>query len=80
MGNPAADRSVNAYLTNVRGEQLFAYVTPRQAEPVFLSDLQTLSDHIKSKLGEACRLDPSQIFMLARDQAIFKILFFSCSR
>ena len=36
--NPAACRSVKAYLADVREEQLKARITPRQAEPFVLGD------------------------------------------
>ena len=79
VGNPAADRAVKNYLSTIREEQLKAQVTPRQAEPVVLSDLETLSRFIHSKLA-APILDPVEIFVLARDQAVFKALFFSADR
>ena len=43
VGNPAACRSVKTYLADVREEQLRARITPRQAEPIILSDLRVIS-------------------------------------
>lgn len=79
VGNPASSRSVKDYLANVREEQLRARITPRQADPVLLSDVEILSRHIQSKLRNPT-LDPIQVFVLARDQAFFKALFFSADR
>ena len=79
VGNPASSRSVKDYLANVREEQLRARITPRQADPVLLSDVEILSRHIQSKL-RGPTLDPIQVFVLARDQAFFKALFFSADR
>ena len=54
VGNPAADRSVKSYLASVRGEQLRAHVTPRQAEPVLVLDLEVVSRYIHTELSERC--------------------------
>ena len=80
VGNPAACRSVKNYLADIRGEQLQARVTSRQAEPVLLTDLEVISRHIHQKLMKWSLLTPSQIFVLAREQAVFKTLFFSSDR
>ena len=80
VGNPAADRSVKAYLTHVRQEQLQVHVTPQQAEPVLVSDLEMLSRFLDCRLVQCSRREPLKIFLLARDQAIFKVLFFSADR
>ena len=79
IGNPAADRSVKQYLANVREEQLKARVVPRQAEPFLVGDLATISEFIHTRIQECARSEPSKIYILARDQAVFKSLFF-CSR
>ena len=64
---------------DVREEQLKALITPRQAEPVLLSDLEVLSSYWQSKLRESWS-DPLQLYLLARDQAVFKAIFFSGDR
>ena len=79
VGNPAADRTVKNYLISIRAEQLKAHVTPRQAEPVLLSDLEVLARHIHKQI-QNLELDPLQLYLLARDQAVFKALFFSADR
>ena len=53
VGNPASSRSVKDYLANVREEQLRARITPRQADPVLLSDVEILSRHIQSKIKKS---------------------------
>ena len=79
VGNPAADRSVTDYLKAVREEQLRAHVTPRQAEPIVVSDLEQLVRYIKTELSRSLQ-DPVSLYLLARDQALFRMLFFSADR
>ena len=66
-------------MSNISAEQLQARVTPLQATPLLLSDLETLSWHIFTSLLKPM-LEPHQVFLLARDQAFFKALFFSGDR
>ena len=80
FGNPAADRSVKRYLADVREEQLKARVVPRQADPISQGDLVILARHIHFKMLHCATLTPSQIYIFARDQAIFKVLFFAGDR
>lgn len=77
VGNPAADWSIKRYLSDVREEQLKARVVPQQAEPVFLKDLVHISRHIHKQLMQSADLSPTRIYVLARDQAIFKAMFFA---
>lgn len=80
IGNPASHWSVKRYLADVREEQLKARVVPRQAEPFILEDLMKISRYICSQLMHSANLTPSQIYILARDQAMFKALFFAGDR
>ena len=80
VGNPAACHTVSTYLADVREEQLKARVVLRQAEPILLADVEVIGSHIYSELLNAPHLSPTQIFVLARDQAIFKALFFAGDR
>ena len=80
VGNPAADWTVKRYLADVREEQLKARVVPRQADPVLLEDLAYISRHIHTQLMHCADLSPIRIYVLARDQAIFKALFFAADR
>lgn len=54
---------------------LQARISPSQAEPFFLTDLVAVTEHICSRLKEP-GLTQKQIFILARDQAFLKVLFF----
>ena len=75
FGNPAADKSVKDYLRLVTAEQLQARVTPKQASPIFVDKLAHLSDHIDRNLRSP-NITRAQRFILARDQAYFKAVFF----
>ena len=77
VGNPAACRTLKKYLADVREEQLKSRIVPRQAEPVLLADLAVISRHIETRLLQSSSLEPLQIFVLARAQALFKALFFA---
>ena len=80
VGNPAACHSVKAYLADVREEQLRARITPRQAEPIILGDLAVISNHIEKRLLNNLVLSAIQIFIHARDQALFTALIFADDR
>lgn len=80
VGNPAACGTVKKYLADVKEEQLKSRIAPRQAEPVLLADLAVISRHIGTRLLQRSSLEPSQIFVLARDQALFKALLFAGHR
>ena len=60
-------------------EQLRAHITPKQAVPLFLSKLLLLARYMSRKIA-AQSVNPSGLFVLARDQAFFKALFFSDDR
>ena len=79
LGNPATDLSLKQYLKCVTAEQLQAQATPKQATPFFVNDLLQLSHLIDRKLRSE-DLTPIDMFVLLRDQAFFKTLFFSGDR
>ena len=79
LGNPAASLPVKEYLKSVTAEQLQARVTPKQATPLFLDKLLLLSRHLDRKMSSPS-VTPTNLFILARDQAFFKSLFFSADR
>ena len=79
LGNPATDELVTLYLKQVTAEQLQARVTPKQATPIFPDKLLLLSRHVEKRLLLP-NLAPSELFILARDQAFFKCLFYSGDR
>ena len=75
LGNPASDKLVKDYLRLVTAEQLQARVTPKQATPFFVDKLTQLSQYLEGELARSkSKLDR---FILARDQAYFKLTFFS---
>ena len=61
-------------------EQLKSRIAPRQADPVLLADLPVISRNVGTRLLQSSSLEPSQIFLLARDQALFRQLFFAGDR
>ena len=81
IANPAASPLVKSYLSAVREEQeqLVARVVQRQAEPFFLQDLVFLSSEIAKRMNVHVR-SSAQLFVLARDQAFFKVQFFGGDR
>ena len=78
-GNPAASKLVKEYLAAVRIKQLESRVLPSQADLFFISDLATVAAHIGSRINKH-DLSSSQLFVLTRDQAFFKTLFFARDR
>ena len=76
LGNPAADKSVKDYLRLITAEQLQARITPKQATLFSVDKLTQLSLHLDQKLASD-NLSPTQRFIVARDQAYFKSVFFS---
>ena len=79
LGNPAASPEVQKYLKASTEEQLQARITPKQAVPLFLPKLLLLARFLNRKIA-AHSINPSGLFILARDQAFFKTLFFSGDR
>ena len=75
LGNPASDKLVKDYLRLVTAEQLQARVTPKQATPFFVDKLTRLAEHLQRSLGNA--KSNIERFIVARDQAYFKAVFFS---
>lgn len=79
VGNPGASNEVKSYLKAFTSEQLQASVTPKQATPLFPAKLSLLSRHITKKMVEP-GLSAASLFLYARDDAVFKCLFFSGDR
>ena len=79
MGNTATDISLKQYLKDVTAEQLQGQVTPTQATIFFVHDLVRLVQCLDKKLLPD-KLYPIEMFVLLRDQAFFKTLFFSGDR
>ena len=70
---------VKDYRRLITAEQLQARITPKQATLFFVDKLTQLSFHLDQKLPSE-DLSPSQCFIVARDQAYFKCVFFSGDR
>ncbi|CAH3174663.1 unnamed protein product [Porites lobata] len=79
FGNPAASSPVQGYLKALSEEQLRAHIVPKQAVPFFLLKLLLLARLWDRKMADPA-VSPSALFILARDQAFFKTLFFSADR
>ena len=75
LSKPAADKFVKDYLRLVTAEQLQARVTPKQATPFFVDKLTRLAEHLQRSMGNA--KSNIERFIVARDQAYFKTVFFS---
>ena len=78
LGNPASDKQIKDYLRLVTAEQLQARVTPKQATPFFVDKLTRLAEHLQRSLVSA--ENNIERFIIARDQAYLKTVFFSGDR
>lgn len=78
-GNPAGSKLVKEYLSAVRIEKLESRVLPSQSDPLFISDLAAVAACIGSRVNRY-DFSSSQIFVLVRNQAFFKTLFFDGDR
>ena len=79
LGNPASGLEVKEYLKAIISEQLQARVIPKQAIPLFIDKLTALA-HVLERRMLSTSLTPSELFVVARDQAFFKTMFFSEDR
>lgn len=67
LGNPAASLLVRKYLKCIKEERATAGLTLKQATPLFVDKL----DYLHRQL-EACKTYPIKMYILSRDQALFK--------
>ena len=79
LGNPASALEVKSYLKAFTAEQLQARVMDKQAVPLFLPKLHSLSRFLNRKLNSP-GVYALELYILARDQAFLKALFFSSDR
>ena len=79
LGNPATDNSVKDYLRVVTMERLQARIQLKEATPFFIDKLDRLVSHIERSMVSSS-ISPTHRFILARDQAYFKAVFFSGDR
>lgn len=78
-GNPAYSPVVKQYVKFVKEEQAQAHVVPKQAKPIFLSKIKQIGSFINRQLSRS-DLSLRERFVLARDQALFKVQFFAGDR
>lgn len=78
-GNPICSPELERYLRAVQLEQSKSHVVQKQAKPLFLDKLRSISAQIKDMLKES-HLKASDRYILLRDQAFFKVQYFSGDR
>ena len=78
-GNPVESPSVRKYVKALQLEQSRSHVSAKQATPLFIGKLRQVAFFIDDQLKESV-LTPSRRFILLRDQAFFKVQFFSGDR
>ena len=78
-GNPIESNEVRNYLKAVKCEQARSHVLPKQAKPLFLDKLGSISLFIDNKLRDSSLLLPTR-YILFRDQAFLTVLFFAGDR
>ena len=66
------------YLNQIRVEQSIAHVMPLQAKPIFLKKLLLISMYLDRQLSKDLSFEKKFIYL--RDQALFKLMFFSGDR
>ncbi|KAK3097342.1 hypothetical protein FSP39_008813 [Pinctada imbricata] len=79
QGNPAASSAVKLYLKCIKEEQAKFHVLPKQAKPIFISKLEAISNYIDNRL-QCGGVNLTEVFVLSRDQALFKMQFFAGDR
>ncbi|VDI23480.1 Hypothetical predicted protein [Mytilus galloprovincialis] len=76
IGNPVCSPEVDKYLHAIQFEQSKSHVVQKQAKPLFLDKLRSISVHIDDLLLDPV-LKSSERFIFLRDQAFFKVQYFS---
>ena len=79
LGNPASALEVKSYFKTFTSEQLQARITVRQAVPLFLPKLHTLARLLNRKMSTP-GISAQNLYIIARDQAFLKTLFFGGDR
>ena len=77
-GNPVISSEVNIYLHQIKMEQSKGHSTPRQAIPIFANKLRVVGMYIDRQLEKDSK--PEKCFILARDHALFTLMFFGGDR
>lgn len=79
-GNPAASRLIKQYVKMVNEEQAKARILPKQAKPLFMGKIRSISSYIENQMKSGEILTLRERYTLARDQAVFKLQFFAGDR
>lgn len=79
IGNPVSHPSVKRYLRLIKEEQAKARIRPKKYVPLFLDKLQSLAEHIMSRL-QVSGTSPISLYFLSQDLCFFSIDFFSGDR
>ncbi|XP_071177955.1 uncharacterized protein [Mytilus edulis] len=79
IGNPVCSPEVDKYLHAIQFEQSKSHVVQKQPKPLFLDKLRSISVHIDDLLLDPV-LKSSERFIFLRDQAFFKVQYFSGDR
>lgn len=77
--NPADSILLRRYVDAVKLEQAMSHVSSKQAKPIFLNKLEKLSLYFSDQLSKK-DLTVGNRYVYLRDQAFFKVLFYSGDR
>ncbi|XP_061183837.1 uncharacterized protein LOC133192022 [Saccostrea echinata] len=77
--NPADSVLLRRYVDAVKLEQAMSHVSSKQAKPIFLNKLEKLSLYLNNQLLRT-DLSVGNRYVCLRDQAFFKVLFYSGDR
>ncbi|CAC5359363.1 unnamed protein product [Mytilus coruscus] len=77
--NPAVSETIKAYLKAVQEEQARAHIVPKQAKPIFINKVRSITVYISREL-KRYDLTLRERFVLQRDQALLKLHFFLLSQ
>ena len=78
-GNPATAPVIKEYLKLVKEEQAKAHILPKQAKPIFLTQVKSICSFINRE-SMSIGVSTKEKFVLYRDQAWFKLQFFAGDR
>lgn len=79
VGNPCLSIEVKNYIKQCKEEQAKSHVLPKQAKPIFLRKIKSMTMYIDREFSRP-DLSLREKFVLIRDQAIFKIQFYAGDR
>ena len=79
-GNPMDSQAIQIYAKQIKVEQSKAHVLTKQATPMFQNKLRLIAMYIDRCLHHDPCKPSKQVFILARDQALLKMMFFGGDR